>query len=86
MKSSAGVVYVNDLKIVIKYEKVLRGVNSMSNESPLDQGMSNRVSAIGMMTMLLTEILDVWGPSIRIFDKRVGRFGGRNVCQIAIDF
>ena len=36
LKNFAGVVNVNDLEVMIEYEKVLRGINSMSDESPLD--------------------------------------------------
>ena len=85
MKSFAGVVNVDDLKVVIEYEKMLGSINSMSDESPLDKSMSSRVNTIGMMTMLLTELLNVWRPSIRIIDKRVGRFHWRDVCDVAVN-
>ena len=86
LQSFASVVNVNDLEVMIKYEKVLRGINSMSNESPLNKGMLNRVSAIRMMIMILAEILNVWGPSIRIIDRRIGRLRWRNGSDIAVDF
>ena len=71
---------------MIEYEKVLRGINSVSDKGPLDKSMSGRVNTIGMVTMLLTEILNVWGPSIWIIDKRIGRFHWRDVCDIAVNF
>ena len=85
LKSFASVVNVNDLEVMIEYEKVLRGIDSMSNESLLDEGMSNRVGAIRMMFEILAEILNVWGPSIRIIDGRIGRLGWRNRSNVAVD-
>ena len=82
LKGLAGIVGVDNVKIVIKDHEMSRIVDKMSNELPLNKGMSNRIKAIGVVIRVLAEIFDMRRPSIWKIDMRIRGLSWGNMREV----